>query len=106
MYMQQLTIKHKKITTNQVVKETRDRRFLKGIVVAVSCELVQLEDNDDEGKKGNYKVQSESDVNKYYIVKFMDGTPAYCTCKDFEIQSQKNKTHICKHQRATCNCIG
>ena len=51
-------------------------------------------------KKGTYKVQSETDVNKYYTVKFMDGTPIYCNCKDFEIQSQKNRNHICKHQRA------
>ena len=58
------------------------------MVVAISCEIVQI-DNED---RGTYKVQSETDVNKYYIVKFMDGTPVYCSCKDFEIQSQKNNT--------------
>ena len=87
--MQQLTIKHKKIIK-------RDRRFSKGMVVAVSCEIIAI---DDDQQKGTYKVQSETDVNKYYIVKFMDGTPIYCNCKDFEMQSKKNGNHICKHQR-------
>jgi hypothetical protein len=82
-------------TTNQVVEETRDRRIAKSMVVAMSCEIVRL-----ESEKETYKVQSETNVNKYYIVKFMDGTPVYCLCKDFEIQSQKNRNHICKHQRA------
>ena len=87
--MQQLKIEHK-----NTIK--RDRRFSKGKVVAISCEIVAIDDQ----QKGTYKVQSETDVNKYYIVKFMDGTPIYCNCKDFEIQSQKNRNHICKHQRA------
>ena len=65
------------------------------MVVAMSCEIVRIDD-----EKETYKVQSENDVNKYYIVKFMDGTPVYCSCKDFEIQPQKNRNHICKHQRA------
>ena len=88
--MQQLT------TSKQIVEEKRDRRFSKGMVVAVSCEIIAI---DDDQQKGTYKVQSETDVNKYYTVKFMDGTPIYCNCKDFEIQSQKNRNHICKHQR-------
>ena len=84
------------ITNHQIVEEKRDRRFAKGIVVAVSCEIIAI---DDHQQKGTYKVQSETDVNKYYIVKFMDGTPIYCNCKDFEMQSKKNRNHICKHQR-------
>ena len=87
--MQQLTIEHE-----NTIK--RDRRFSKGMVVAVSCEIVAI---DDDQHTGTYKVQSETDVNKYYIVKFMDGTPIYCNCKDFEMQSKKNRNHICKHQR-------
>ena len=87
--MQQLKIEHKK-----TIK--RDRRFSKGMVVAVSCEIIAIE---DDQQKGTYKVQSETDVNKYYIVKFLDGTPIYCNCKDFEMQSKKNGNHICKHQR-------
>ena len=78
-------------------EELRDRRSARGMVVAVSCEIIAI---DDDQQKGTYKVQSETDVNKYYTVKFMDGTPIYCNCKDFEIQSQKNRNHICKHQRA------
>jgi hypothetical protein len=85
-------------TSNQIVdrESKKDRQFAKGMVVAVSCEIVAIDDQ----QKGTYKVQSENDVNKYYIVKFIDGTPVYCSCKDFEIQSQKNRNHICKHQRA------
>ena len=87
--MQQLTIEHE-----NTIK--RDRRFSKGMVVAVSCEIVAI---DDDQHTGTYKVQSETDVNKYYTVKFMDRTPIYCNCKDFEMQSKKNRNHICKHQR-------
>ena len=97
--MQQLKIEHKEksSTSNQIVEESRDRRIAKSMVVAMSCEIVQI---DNEDSRGTYKVQSETDVNKYYIVEFMDGTPVYCSCKDFEIHSQKNRNHICKHQRA------
>ena len=86
----------KQIIKNQQIVEKRDRRFSKGMVVAVSCEIIAI---DDDQQKGTYKVQSETDVNKYYTVKFMDGTPIYCNCKDFEMQSKKNRNHICKHQR-------
>ena len=86
----------KQISTNQIVgEEKRDRRFSKGMIVAVSCEIVRL-----DNQKDIYKVQSENDVNKYYIVKFMDGTPIFCTCKDYEIQIKKNERHICKYQCA------
>ena len=87
----------KQIIKNQQIEEKRDRRFSKGMVVAISCEIVAIDD--DQQQKGTYKVQSETDVNKYYTVKFMNGTPIYCNCKDFEMQSQKNRNHICKHQR-------
>ncbi|MGE5634561.1 MAG: hypothetical protein ACM3VV_04970 [Deltaproteobacteria bacterium] len=30
----------------------------------------------------------------------MDGTPVYCSCKDFEIQIKRNVKHICKYVRA------
>ena len=84
------------IKNQQIVEEKRDRQFSKSMVVAVSCEIIAI---DDDQQKGTYKVQSETDVNKYYTVKFMDGTPIYFNCKDFEMQSQKNRNHICKHQR-------
>jgi hypothetical protein len=91
--MEQLTIEHK-----NTIKT--DRRFWKGMIVAVSCEIVAIDDDDDHQQKRTYKVQSETDVNKYYIVKFIAGTPVYCSCKDFEIQTKKGKErHICKHQR-------
>ena len=64
------------------------------MVVVMSCEIIRL-----EAERETYQVQSETDVNKYYIVKF-DGTPVYCSCKDFEIQSKQNRNHICKHQWA------
>jgi predicted nucleic acid-binding Zn finger protein len=65
------------------------------MVEAVSCEIVAIDD-----QKGTYKVQSETDVNKYYLVKFIDGTPFYCSCKDFEIQIKQNEKHLCKHMRS------
>jgi len=87
---------NKQLTTNQIVgEEKRDRRFSKGMVLAVSCEIVAIND-----QKGTYKVQSETDVNKYYIVKFIDGTPVHCSCKDFEIQIKRNEKHLCKHIRS------
>ena len=91
-------MKQTTMTTKIVIEQEKkiDRRFSKGMVVAVSCEIIAI---DDDQQKGTYKVQSETDVNKYYTVKFMDGTPIYCNCKDFEMQSQKNRNHICKHQR-------
>jgi predicted nucleic acid-binding Zn finger protein len=83
----------KKIT-NQIV-ETRDRRSQKGMVVAMSCEIVKIDE------RGTYKVQSETDVSKFYTVKFMDGCPVYCDCPDFLNKIKANSNHICKHQLAT-----
>jgi hypothetical protein len=51
-------------------------------------------------EKGTYRVQSETDVNRYYIVKFMDGIPLWCSCKNWEFKSQRNPNHICKHQKS------
>jgi hypothetical protein len=95
-----LSIKQKTTLTTddqqQVVRETtRDRRIAKGMVVAMSCEIIRI-----DNEKETYKVQSENYVSKYYIVKFIDGTPVYCSCKDFEIQIKNNERHICKHARA------
>lgn len=84
-------------TTNQVV-ETRDRRIAKSIVVAYSCEITKI-----EGEKETYKVQSETDVSRYYIVKFIDGTPVFCQCPDFIHRIKSNPFHVCKHVRAAEN---
>lgn len=83
--------------SKQVVEETRskDRRIAKSVVVAMSCEIVRLDQT-----KETYKVQSETDAQKYYTVKFIDGTPVYCSCKDFEIQIKRNEKHLCKHMRS------
>ncbi len=54
------------------------------MIIAMSSEITRL-----DGEKETYEVQSESDISKFYIVKFMDGTSIYCTCKDFEMQSEK-----------------
>ena len=81
-------------TTNQVVEtRTRDRHFSKGIVVAMSCEILKINDE-------TYRVQSEKAVDRYYVVRFSDGEPNYCTCKNWEIQSQRNTNHVCKHMKA------
>ena len=80
-------------TTNQVV-ETRNRQFSKGIVVALSCEILKINDE-------TYRVQSESAVDRYYIVRFSDGEPTYCTCRNWEINSQRNPDHyLCKHMHS------
>ena len=77
------------------IVEKKDQTVSKGMVVAMSCEITKFED-----KKETYKVQSESNLNSYYIVKFMDETPVYCSCLDFTNRSLKNPLHICKHMRA------
>jgi hypothetical protein len=74
----------------QQVIETRDRQFSKGMVVAMSCEILKINDE-------TYRVQSESAVDRYYIVRFLDGEPTYCTCKNYEINSHRNANHMCKH---------
>ena len=79
-------------TTNQVV-EKRDRKFSQGIVVAMSCEILKINDE-------TYRVQSEKTVDRYYVVRFSEGEPNYCTCKNWEIQSQRDSNHICKHQKS------
>jgi predicted nucleic acid-binding Zn finger protein len=80
---------------HQQIIETRDRQTAKGMVVAMSCEIVRI----DNGKE-TYKIQSESDIKKYYIVKFIDGTPVFCSCADFLNRIKSNPFHVCKHARA------
>jgi hypothetical protein len=80
---------------NQQVIETRDRRSAKDMVVAISCEITKI-----DNEKETYKVQSETDVSKYYICKFMDGTPVFCECADFLYRIKSNPNHICKHQKS------
>jgi len=84
----------KQKTTNQVV-ETRDRRIAKSIVVAYSCEITEV-----EGETETYIVQSESNIDKFYTVKFMDSCPIICDCSDWKYRSNGNSNHLCKHQRA------
>ena len=81
-------------TPNQVV-ETRNRQFSKGIVVALSCEILKINDE-------TYRVQSESAVDRYYIVRFSDGEPTYLyMCRNWEINSQRNPDHyLCKHMHS------
>jgi hypothetical protein len=87
-------VNKQKTTTNQVV-ETRDRRIAKSIVVAYSCEITKL-----DNEKETYKVQSETDVSKFYVVKFVDKCPVFCQCADFLHRIKSNPNHICKHARA------
>lgn len=81
-----------KKTTNEVV-EKRDRSISKGIIVAMSCEILKINEE-------TYRIQSETAVDRYYIVRFSGGEPTYCTCKNFEIASQRNADHVCKHMRS------
>jgi hypothetical protein len=76
----------------QQVIETRDRRIAKSIVVAYSCEISKV-----DNQKENYRVQSSSDPDKYYTVKFIDGTPVYCDCSDWKYRSKS--IHVCIHMR-------
>jgi hypothetical protein len=55
------------------------------MVVAMSCEIIAI----DAEKGTYYKIQSEIDVNKYYIVKFMNGTPVYCYAKILRYNPRK-----------------
>ena len=73
--------------------ETKDRTIAKSIVVAMTCEILKINDE-------TYRVQSESAVDRYYVVRFSDGEPTYCTCKNFEINSQRNADHVCKHMHS------
>jgi predicted MPP superfamily phosphohydrolase len=82
-----------RLMTSQVV-ESRDRRIGKSIAMLHSCEVYKL-----AGEKETYKVQSESNKDRFYIVKFIDSTPRYCTCKDWEQRSKLNPDHLCKHMR-------
>lgn len=74
--------------------EKKDRRTSRGMVVAMSSEITEIDD------RGTYKVQSETNVDRYYIVKFMDGTPVYCSCLDFTNRSMRDPNLVCKHMRA------
>jgi hypothetical protein len=79
-----------KIMASQII-ESRDRRIGKSIAMVHSYKLAS--------ERETYKVQSESNKDRFYIVKFMDDTPVYCTCKDWEQRSKLNPNHICKHMR-------
>lgn len=85
----------KKQQNNQKVVEetTKDRQFSKGIAVAMSCEILKINDE-------TYRVQSEKAVDRFYIVRFSKGEPTYCTCKNWEIVSQSNANHVCKHMHS------
>ena len=62
----------KKQQNYQVVETRRDRQIAKGIVVAMSCEILKINDE-------TYRVQSEKAVDRFYVVRFSDGEPNYCT---------------------------
>lgn len=81
------------IPMNQEIVHEKDRSISKGIVVAMSCEILRINDE-------TYRVQSEKAIDRYYIVRFKDHSPEYCSCKDWEIRSQLNSHHVCKHMRA------
>jgi hypothetical protein len=90
--MQQLTIEHKKIETNgnqKVVSEEgkkKDRRFGKGLVLALSRRVYRLENSD------TFYVESESTDNLYYFVKYNPSVFEWCACPD------NSTRHIkCKH---------
>lgn len=88
-------------TTTKLVesKKEKDRTTAKAMVVAFSCDITKIKD-----EKETYKVQSETNVDRYYIVRFMDGTPIYCSCLDFSHRSRKNSMHVCKHMKAVIIC--
>ena len=67
--------------------------FSKEMVVDMSSEITKIDE------RGTYKVQSETNVERHYIVKFMDGTPVYCSCLDFTNRSMRDPIHVCKHMK-------
>ena len=90
--MQQLTIEHKKSTTNsnQIVvdkKKTKDRREGKGRCIALSRRIYRLLQTEDV-----FYVESESTDNVYYFVKFKPDLIVWCSCRDNSTRGLK-----CKH---------
>jgi hypothetical protein len=93
--MRQLTIEHKKSTTNnnqKVVsneieeKKTKDRRSRKGLVLALSRRVYRLKNSD------TFYVESESADNVYYFEKYNPSVFEWCACPD------NSTRHIkCKH---------
>ena len=89
--MQQLTIEHKKSTTNsnQIIvdkKKTKDRREGKGRCIALSRRIYRLLQTDV------FYVESESTDNVYYYVKFKPDVLEWCSCRDNSTRRFK-----CKH---------
>ena len=94
MYMQQLTIEHKKITTSnqkQVVgskqkEELENKREGKGRSLAISRNVYRLQNTD------TFYVESETSDNIYYFVKFKQDVFEWCSCLDNSTRHVK-----CKH---------
>jgi predicted nucleic acid-binding Zn finger protein len=92
--MQQLKIEHKKLTTDQVIENTKkDRREGKGRVLAISRNVFRLQNTDN---MFFYYVESESRDDHYYLVKFKQDvleSSWYCSCKD----NSTRRGLKCKH---------
>jgi SWIM zinc finger len=81
-----------------VVENQKDRRYGKGIVIALSRKIIKL-------NKFVYRVESETTDNKFYSVVFVDGGPTSCNCPDYEHHKDSNLNHMCKHKYAVMAAI-
>lgn len=93
--MQQLTIEHKKVKSNNVkvvsktVEEVENKRCGHGLNIVNTKNVYRLQNTD------TYYVQSESVENIYYYVRYNFGVLEWCSCPDNSIRGLK-----CKHQFA------
>ena len=90
--MQQLTIEHKsnnqKIVSEKQTK-VKDRREMRGRVLAISRRVVRLLNSD------TYYVESETNDNIYYFVRYNPSVLEWCSCLDNSTRHLK-----CKHLHA------
>jgi predicted nucleic acid-binding Zn finger protein len=93
--MQQLTIEHKKSTSNKYqkteqveeLKLVENKREGHGLNIALTRNIFYL-----LGSKDIYYVQSERSDNIYYFVKYNPDVFEYCSCLDNSMRGIK-----CKH---------
>jgi hypothetical protein len=95
--MQQLTIEHKKVkSTNQIVEqntehqEYENKREGHGRNIALTRRVYRLQNTDTA-----YYVESETNNNVYYFVRYNADVFEWCSCPDNSMIGQK-----CKHQFA------
>lgn len=78
----------KQLTTKEEQQKKKDRREGRGVVLALSRHVYNL-----QNKNSTFYVESESCDSRYYFVRYNPSVFEWCSCKDFE----SNRTERCKH---------